>query len=75
MKARISFGGKTWRLHKQTDTKLVFVPAGNVLSDWRRKKELNQRDAATRLGISQGQLARIESGTRTMSPEIFRKIS
>lgn len=70
----LSFGGKLWKLHKQTDTKLTFVPAGNVLSDWRRKKELNQRDAATRLGISQGQLARIESGTRTMSTDLLRKI-
>ncbi len=71
----INFQGRQWQLHKQTDTKLVFVLAANPLAKWRKKQKMNQRDAAAALGISQGQLARIESGTRTMSAELLAKLS
>lgn len=70
----IHFAGKSWRLHTQAPAKLVFVPAANPLATWRKKAKLNQRDAAAKLGISQGQLARIESGTRTISEELLSKL-
>lgn len=70
----IRYGEKNWQIFSATETKLVFVPSGNPLAQWRKKNKLNQRDAAAKLGISQGQLARIESGTRTMSLELLAKL-
>jgi len=71
----IRFQGREWQLYKQTPTKLVFVPSSNPLAAWRKKNKLNQRDAALQLGISQGQLARLESGTRTISEELLTKLN
>lgn len=70
----INHAGKIWRLHAETETKLVFVPSDNLLAKWRKKRKLNQRDAAAELGMSQGQLARIELGTRVCPPEIMQRI-
>jgi DNA-binding XRE family transcriptional regulator len=70
----IHFQGQQWQLYKQTPSKLVFVLAANPLATWRKKNKLTQRDAAVRLGISQGQLARIESGTRTISGDLLAKL-
>lgn len=66
--------GKLWKIHSEKPTKLVLVPAGNPLADWRKKKKLTQRDAAKALGVTQGQIARIENGTRICAPEILTKL-
>jgi predicted transcriptional regulator len=71
----IKFQGRHWRLHSETATKIVFVPAANLMAKWRKKQGLNQRAAANALGISQSQVARIESGTRVCPTQILELIS
>ena len=70
----IKYNGHTWKLHRKTPTKLVFTPATPALKAWRQKQKLTQREAAARLGISQGQLARIESGSRVCSPVLLARL-
>lgn len=71
----LKYGFKSWQVHSETETKLVLVPMDNPVLKWRKKSKLNQRTAAISLGISQGQIARIENGTRTCPPELIQKIS
>ena len=71
----IKFQGREWRLHKETTAKLVFVPASNPLKDWREKQNLTQHIAATRLGVSQSYLSKMESGELPYTPEVLEKIS
>jgi predicted transcriptional regulator len=70
----INFHGKNWRVHTETETKLVCVSLENVVLKWRKKTKLTQREAADKLGISQAQLARIENGQRTCAPALIQKI-
>lgn len=75
----IEFSGRTWRLHSESESRLIFHPAkseaGEALKQWRVNNKLNQREAARQLGISQTHLAKIELGTRNCPPEIAEKIS
>lgn len=71
---KIIYKNKNWQLHGESAKRLIFRAEntdGKKVLAWRTKKKLNQRDAAEQLGISQGQLARIESGTRSCPPELL----
>lgn len=70
----ISLFGKKWRVHKQTANRLTLVLDESPLAAWRKKQKLNQRDAASHLGISQTYLAKIELGDRNCPPELLEKI-
>lgn len=75
----IQFSGRQWRLHSQSDRRLIFHPAKSVaamaIAGWRKKNKLTQRAAAQRLGISQSHLAKIELGTRNPPAEFLKAIA
>jgi transcriptional regulator with XRE-family HTH domain len=45
------------------------------LKTWRRARRLNQREAAEKLGISQGYYSRLETGFQAPLPKIAKVIS
>ncbi len=74
--------GKFWILDKASKTSLRFCPMSkrsedcsvDWLRDWRKEQLLNQTEAAKVLGVSPSLIAKIESGKRTMPPEILDRI-
>ena len=48
---------------------------GQKVSEARKKAGLSQVDLAAKLGITQGQLSRLESGFRAAPQELIKKIS
>ena len=75
---KIKFKSRQWWLSEVTAKRLTFTPAPDVsklLAQWRQARGLHQRAAAKALGISQGQLARIESGTRPGTPELLARLT
>ena len=73
--ATIRLRGHRWRVLSETPTKLVLTrETAQDVRSWRKRKRFTQREAADLLGISQGQLARIENGTRTCPPDVLERI-
>lgn len=78
----IQAGGKAWVYDKHTETELKFKLAelggskgiGNYLKAWRKRRAMNQTEAAKLLGVSQSFVTKIERGERNMPKEIFFKI-
>ncbi|GEM_PF-3529557 len=79
----IQAGDKTWVYdQKSTATELKFKLAelggyagtGNYLKAWRKRRAINQTDAARILGVKQTTISKIETGDRNMPERIFRKI-
>lgn len=72
----IPIHGHRWTVHQAKATRIILVPDAGDLRAWRARAGLNQRAAAEAISaagyaISQPQLARIESGTRSAAAELL----
>lgn len=48
---------------------------GHIIEKYRKEKGLTIQELADRIGVSRGQLSRMEKGTRTISEENYVKIA
>ena len=48
---------------------------GNIIEKYRLEKGLTKTELAKRVGVSRGQITRMENGTRTISEENYAKIA
>lgn len=70
----LQIDGATWEAVSRTAKRIILRPVVAIppLAAAREAQGLTQRAAAPLLGISQGQLARIESGTRLCPDDVIK---
>ena len=75
---RITIDGKNWRVHSFTPRRMMLLAdqadQRASLVRWRMGQGMTQAEAADRLGITQAQLSRLESGARQMPDRLIRRL-